>query len=61
MFGCFVDEENPSEELLERWRQASCPKEWQPILIELGADTQYLLDPHVYEGLNPRGREVDPE
>lgn len=61
MFGGFVDEEKPSEELLDRWRRASCPEDWQPILIELGADSDYLLDPHVYDGLHPRGREVDPE
>jgi len=61
LFGDFVDMDEPSEEMLERWRHASCPAEWQPILIELGADTSFLLDPHVYEGLKLRGRETDPE
>ena len=61
MFGGFVDEEPPSEELLDRWRRADGIEEWQPILIELGADSQYLLDPNCYSGLHPRGREVDPE
>lgn len=60
MFGGFVDEEPPSDELLDRWRRADGIEEWQPILIELGADSQYLLDPHCYSGLHPRGQKVDP-
>jgi len=60
-FNDFEDMEEPSEELLERWRHASCPAEWQPILIELGADTSFLFDSTLYEGLKLRGREADPE
>ncbi len=53
MFGDFDDEERPTEEQLDRWRRASTPEGWQPILIELGADDMFLLDPHCYEGLTP--------
>ena len=60
-FNDFEDMEEPSEELLERWRHASRPADWQPILIELGADTSFLLDPTLYGGLKLRGREADPE
>jgi len=61
MFGGFVDEEPPTEEQLDAWRRANCIEQWQPILIELGADSAYLLDPHCYEGLHQRGSKVDPE